>query len=348
MKRMLTVCVCALGLGACSNVTGLYIVDAASTEGDTTVAAQKGQESPQPIDLNSYCFPEDTETKLEEVTVLSGNQSKTVTVTKRRCIKPVKLAYKRAVLDPLPDERRQSRNRLILTVMRRSEQVCDFHKGAIMANAGAMNFTSGFLSSVLSTMSTAFNPIGTKTALSAGAAVSGAAGTGLQANIYQNILTPAIITEIQNKRVPMRKNILSRLNEGVADYSITEALFEIERYHNQCSFYVGLAELAKDRTVKAKTKDVIQKEIDLLKTQRKKLEPVEESDRTGSLQDQEKYNEYKIYSGRIQNLMRLQEGAPGENIVSKPVSTDAAEGGPITTGGLKPMDVEVATPEMTQ
>lgn len=307
MKRVLYVCVCALGLGACSTLTGHYIADAASTEGTYSAAAQRGETPAPPIDLNTYCFPNDMERTKDSNGVVTSF-----------CPLFKRTAYEKASAAGVGESQedvRQARNHLVLTIMRRSEDICTYHKGAIMANAAALDFSTGFLSAVLSTLSTAFTPVTTTTALSAGSAISSAAGTGIRANMYQNILTPAIVTEIENVRVVMRKKILARQAEMPEHYSITEALFEVERYHKQCSFYVGVAELAKDRTPKARTKEDIQKEIKELRLQRDELTPKMAA---GHMEVEEAKGEYAILSNRIQNLMRLQEIAPGESMLPTP------------------------------
>lgn len=205
MKQVLSLLACALVLSACSEFRGMYIVDAASIrDGNTTKAAQQGKEAAPPIDLSTYCFPED----LEPVKTTDTAAQKAA----RTC---ASIAYNKAASSTNPKAAQLARNKLTLDIMSNSEDICSFHKGAIMANSAGMDFSTGFLSSVLSTLSTAFTPATTVTALSAGSAITSAAGTGLRANVYQNLLTAAIVTEIENKRKAMRKQILARQGEPV-------------------------------------------------------------------------------------------------------------------------------------
>jgi len=304
MKRAVIAMVCGAGLAGCSQLTNHFIVDAAATQGETTVAAQKGEEAMPPINLDTFCFPED-------IGAAGANG-----------IKPcARTAYDRALKPRAGDtkeETRLARNQLMLTIIRRSEVVCNYHKGAIMANSAAADFSTGLLSSVASTLSSAFSPVTTKTALSTVSAISSATGTGLRANIYQNVLAPAVVTEINNQREVMRSQILARKGEDISSYPITEALYEVERYHELCSFYVGLAELAKDRKPKARSKEEIQQEMAKLKEQRKSIK-LELDALQGTNSELERENvelEFKIISSRIQNLMRLEEIAPGQSQAS--------------------------------
>lgn len=303
MKRVICTVICIVALSGCSKLTGEFIVNSAVTEGPIPTPAQKGEEPFPPIDLNTFCIPQDL-------------QNSPCTRT----------AYQRALKaegSETSEDARLARNQLMLAVLRRSEEVCNFHKGAIMATSAATGFTTGFMSAALSTLSSAFTPATTKTALSASAAITDAAGTGLRANIYQNVLAPAVVTEITNQREARLKQILARKVEDISSFPITEALYEVERYHELCSFYVGIAALAKDRAPKARTKEDIQNEIDKLIAQRAPL--VARLDAKPVTTEQKSIDEeYKILSSRIQNLMRLQEIVPSETVA--PTSPESMGG----------------------
>lgn len=310
MKRTVIVMVCGASLAGCSQLTNHFIVDAAATQGETTIAAQKGEEAMPPINLDTFCFPED----------LGTADAKGV----RPC---ARTAYDRALkprVGQTKEETRLARNQLMLTIIRRSEVVCNYHKGAIMANSAAADFSTGLLSSVASTLSSAFSPVTTKTALSTVSAISSATGTGLRANVYQNVLAPAVVTEINNQRAGMRSQILARKTEDIGSYPITEALYEVERYHELCSFYVGLAALAKDRTPKARSKEDIQQEIEQLRRAQKDLSARTPTGTFGNLEKASIKEQYELNSRRILTLLRLQEIAPGQNQISIPAKKHSA------------------------
>ena len=85
-------------------------------------------------------------------------------------------------------------------IINRSVDICNYHKGAILANKSVFDFSTGLLATILGTASGA---VGGETAArilgTASGAVS-ATGLALDANFYQNLFATAIIREIDTSR----------------------------------------------------------------------------------------------------------------------------------------------------
>lgn len=139
------------------------------------------------------------------------------------------------------------RDSLIDTIQRRSEKICAEHQASILANSSTANFTTGFISTGLSAVSAAVGGETIKTVLSTSSSIVNAGGTGIRAEFYQNLLAAAIVKKISQVRAETQQAINQKQKDSsVAEYGIDAALLDVEKYHKQCSFYVGLVELTDD------------------------------------------------------------------------------------------------------
>jgi hypothetical protein len=171
-----------------------------------------------------------------------------------------------AQIQPLSaDETRIRRNRLQLAIIDRSNSICDYHKGAIIAQKSMFDFSTSLLSTLLGTASGA---VGGETAARILGAASGgvtATSAALNASIYQNLLTTAIIKSIENSREEFKANTIKpKRNESAANYSVDQAIIDANDYHRLCSFYRGIVALADDDGPKPLTREEILAEIKLL------------------------------------------------------------------------------------
>lgn len=142
---------------------------------------------------------------------------------------------------------RYYRDSLIDTIQRRSEKICAEHQASILANSSTANFTTGFISTGLSAVSAAVGGETIKTILSTSSSIVNAGGTGIRAEFYQNLLAAAIVKKISEVRAETLQAINQKQKDSsVAEYGIDAALLDVEKYHKQCSFYIGLVELTDD------------------------------------------------------------------------------------------------------
>jgi len=206
-----------------------------------------------------------------------------------------------------------SRNELISAILRRSEAICSVSKGAIFSASAMAGFATDSLSLLASTLSTAFTPAGTKTALSSSAAIVSGVGTAADANFFQNVLSTAIIREIDSARSFDRANILKKLEVPTAKYPIELALFELEQYHSKCSFYYGISVLAKGTVVEARTKEQIQSEINVLMSESASLQTlISQAKSAGNPALEDQLNsQLSNNMMRIENLRVQRSLAPG-------------------------------------
>lgn len=139
------------------------------------------------------------------------------------------------------------RNSLVDAIKRRSEKICTKHQADILANSASFNFVAGFVSTGLSAVSAAVGGEAIKTGLSTASSIVNAAGTGVKAEFYQNLLAAAIVRKIGDVRAATLTEINRKLEESDVDkYRVDQAIRDVEEYHKQCSFYVGLVQLTED------------------------------------------------------------------------------------------------------
>lgn len=318
MKRMfgvgIGIGVCVLGLSACGNVTGLYIADAATMRASDTAAAIKGKEAPQPINLDTYCFPEvDAKTCKEKpnarayVKATQGDAATTVMATTTVSGATAATA---------------ARNRLMYIIMLNSERICTFHKAAIMSNSASANFTTDLLSGTLSAVSAVMNPVATKTGLSLASTVTSLGSSTYNAQFFMDTLAPAVTARIDELRAGKWEKIKAKEVDSTAKFSVDEMIMDLSLYHQKCSFYVGLQDLVKDKKPKIRDKQSIQAEIKKLeadvKAAKLEISPLAgKGSRTKFETDL-----LEVYQKRVRNALisieRLkirQEYAPGEFVV---------------------------------
>lgn len=159
-------------------------------------------------------------------------------------------------------EQKFLRDRLQSIILNRSDEICRSHQGRILSNAATFDFGTGFISTVLSTASAAVGGEVAKTVLSAGSATSSAAGTGVRASFYQDIVASAVVNEINRLRQEVAEHIAERRKESSTTYTVDDAIRDANLYHFRCSFYEGLVSLTKEKVVKPRAKQDIANEIE--------------------------------------------------------------------------------------
>jgi hypothetical protein len=160
------------------------------------------------------------------------------------------------------------RNELQAIVMRRANAICDQHKGDIIAQASIMNIGFGVTAAGTSALGAALSGVQAKTNLAALTSLI----TGSQAitnqELYQKQFAGALISAIDASRARKKTEIDQKRASPTSDYTIDEALTDVQDYHYRCGFHHGLMQITKaverqDQTSRAKILD----RLDALRTE---------------------------------------------------------------------------------
>ncbi|MEI8571734.1 hypothetical protein JWZ98_11915 [Methylomonas sp. EFPC1] len=153
----------------------------------------------------------------------------------------------------------------------RSDEICEIHKSHIYGNRTAMN-------TIFQVMATGAGIAGSMSGVGAAQALAGSASflTGSQAimneEVFQNVVTPAILMEINTNRQNFLNDKLTSYKNASQAIGLGEIRFDAMNYHNKCSFYDGLSSLL-DKAGKNQIKlETSNKAIENLLNQKKALE----------------------------------------------------------------------------
>lgn len=160
------------------------------------------------------------------------------------------------------------RDALIDHLIWRSEQICTRHKAGILGYSTATNLTLSSLTTVLGAAGAIVSGELAKSILSGGAATASGLRSNISDEVFYRYVTPAVLGKISDLRESDYKYIQGRRKVAVSadktkpggpteaeieykprdysQYSAREAVVDVERYHQKCSFYVGLEALARN------------------------------------------------------------------------------------------------------
>ncbi len=158
------------------------------------------------------------------------------------------------------------RNRLQDYVERISDDVCNQHKGDILAVASSWNGGLGGLTTILGGLGAIFTGATTTRVLAGSAGITNAIRSDINENVFYNNFATAIVRQIDAQRKQKLLEIIPRRNSTTDDYSVDAALRDIAEYHNLCSFYEAVAALATD-TRRPATADELKGRIEALRDQ---------------------------------------------------------------------------------
>lgn len=148
-------------------------------------------------------------------------------------------------VDDDKDERKIARNQLQALLLRRSDEICEEHKGNIYANAAVFNVTTGFLTSALAGAAAIVTGPTAVSVLAGSSALSNATRSLVNDEVYQQQLTAGVIAEITDNRKTRLHLILGKRSKDISDYAMDDAIREAQNYHQMCSFYQGITSLLK-------------------------------------------------------------------------------------------------------
>jgi hypothetical protein len=159
---------------------------------------------------------------------------------------------------------------LAFELMSLSDESCERHKSLIISNANTWNISTGTVTNVLAGLGTVVGGESTKAALSAGAALSNSSRSLVNEQIYANALATTILRAIELKRSEVKKQIYNGLaTTNQSNYSAYQMLYDLDYYHQQCSFMVGMVEITKALENRKATRSDIQEQIKFLQDQLK-------------------------------------------------------------------------------
>ncbi|MDP6817921.1 MAG: hypothetical protein QF449_07760 [Alphaproteobacteria bacterium] len=240
--------------------------------------------------------------------------------------------------DSTKEKARFLRNQLFHAISARSYELCQFHKAGIIGYAASANFATGFLETSLSAISAAVGGETAKTILSTTSAVIGAGRAEFNAEIFQNLLTTAILEKIEEDRSVKLVAIQEKSDESTDEYAVDEMLVGLNEYHYACSFMNGLVQLASGTKRKVATRAEIDTEIDDLKgrnikiaeeiggiySELEKLDPAKQQDRKRALEKQVQSLElaFQQNSARLTQLRAMRFSAGVKSVSEDVENTD--------------------------
>lgn len=152
------------------------------------------------LDLATYRFPEDAETKSAPVPEPCKRTAKNYTPGDTT-LDPTKLAYYKATL------KAEDRDRLQDKLLALSNRECEEHHSAIVGTNAGANFGLATLTSLFSGGATAFAAESTKTALAAVSTLFGATRSHFNESFYRQLFVGTILQAIQDDRQTALLNI---------------------------------------------------------------------------------------------------------------------------------------------
>lgn len=171
----------------------------------------------------------------------------------------------------------KSRNELQSAILRRSERACENHKASIYTNAAIFNVSTGFLTSALAGAGAIVTGQTATSILAGGAALTNSTRSLVNEEVYQQMISSAIIAEIDQIRKTSLEEIYTKRIQDITIYTIEDAILDAEQYNNSCSFYHGIASLVEKAGKEERTHEyVIEKSQSKLKIEKSEtLEDIE-------------------------------------------------------------------------
>lgn len=253
----------ALGIAGCRNLRDAHLVDPLVKETGYNDSTGK----PLPIELETYCFPEDgppTGCAVAQVDTIDPDEASeadeesaegtgsventeadeesaegTGSVEKTKAeVKPLAAYAKVANADDA--DKVELRNRLQVLLMERSDRICEAHKGAIVADAAAVNFALGTATTLFSTTAAVVGGELAKSILAGVAAASSAEQNLINQEVFRERFATSIVKSIDENRKAVADAIADHRDDTYAAYTIDDAIRDVGIYHFRCSFYQGL------------------------------------------------------------------------------------------------------------
>ena len=138
---------------------------------------------------------------------------------------------------------RIARNRLQDYLFASSTEVCDIYKTRIYTSIAQTNTVLDLATLGLSSAATIVTGMETTRLLSGLATAVAGGRASINDNFVQGQLASALISAIDTSRKDLRTSLAGKRSQGLDDYFIEEAVFDVAKYHELCSIYAALAAL---------------------------------------------------------------------------------------------------------
>jgi len=206
----------------------------------------------------------------------------------------------------------QQRNTVIATLLIQSDEMCQEHIKSIYGNEAAMNIGAGSITNLASGLATVLAAPATKSALSAVAFFSSAEQSLINETVYKNLLTPAVVKKIREARNAKADKFITHFNDPIKDYSVQQALWDVTRYHQTCSFMYGLRKALEEGEKLSVINQIarLEKRVEQLtdKKDARETERTGKKDKDGNLLDPTQDTTYKLYDKEIKAAQTKLQG----------------------------------------
>lgn len=182
------------------------------------------------IDLDCFVFPEADGVEYAD----DGGKPRRYRVRDRSL-----LAYSQATVSP------DARNRLTSILVKQSDDICVQELGRLTANEATTNATLSILGTGFSTAASIVSGELAKSILAGASSVASASRDHINVHVYRNTIAQAVSQVIAAERRTMLGDIQKRYGDQTTQWSIDDAIRDVNAYHAQCSFYKGLELLLK-------------------------------------------------------------------------------------------------------
>lgn len=151
------------------------------------------------------------------------------------------------------------RNLLIGDLIAISDGMCENHMKTILGNEATTNIITGTFTNAFSGAATITTGAIAKSILAGLAFFSNSERSLINETVYKSVLVPAIIKKINEIRLNERNTLIKKYednkNADYEDYPVSFAIADIIKYHQTCSFMVGLQKALEEGTQPAPGQD---------------------------------------------------------------------------------------------
>jgi hypothetical protein len=140
-------------------------------------------------------------------------------------------------------QNKANRNSCVAYLLAESDKICAIHKASIQSNRVVGNTVLGILAAGAGAAGGGVPGLAAAKALSLSAGFLTGAGSMINEEVYRNQLTTAIIKEIDTNRAAEESSISQHKSNPYEGFTLQEAMREVQKYHDKCSFYDALASL---------------------------------------------------------------------------------------------------------
>jgi hypothetical protein len=161
------------------------------------------------------------------------------------------------------EDKTKERARFIASLVTMSDKKCELHKATMMSNSNNWNISTG----VATILFSGYAAVATSVEVAKNAAALAAATTGIQGQVNQEVYQGKLVTAVVRAIEVARAKSYATLAEGMNNnnYTSSQMVLDISRYHSSCSLMSGVTELTKAIENRPKSRNEIDRDIARLK-----------------------------------------------------------------------------------